>query len=749
MQNNPLATFDFLQLELPDFKEDSVREEVVKPLLDSLGYSVSGRYQICRSKALKHPFVQVGSGRRKITVVPDYLLKIDGQYAWVLDAKGPDEEIKTGENVEQAYFYAIHPDIRARLYALCNGKEFIVFAIDQAAPVLYFQLAELDQYLDKLNLLLDPKRFGTPHSVHELEDLSPVQFDYVAAKLLGEVKARKQAAKRHFGVHGYFTRQAWDVVQAYIKNFTKPGDLVLDPFGGYGVTLLESLMLGRRAIHLDLNPLSNFIIDGLIASVDPNDLWAALEVIEQKFNKLRPESKAQISAAKLKYPHPSGTELSKDADVATVEQLFTGAQLAELGLLKHLILQNKDDLVRRSLMLAFSSTLTKINRTYHPSRSRGDNAGDSAAFRYYRYRIAPNAVALDTLRTFELKVKKLIAAKREIGGLITKDTVKSARIMRGTATDLSEIKTESIDYIYTDPPYGSKIAYLDLSVMWNEWLDLEVSEEDYELEAIEGGSRGKSKESYSGLIADSIKEMYRVLKFNRWMSFVFQHKDPAYWHLIVETAQRCGFEYVGTITQRTGQTTFKKRQNPFTVLHGQLIINFRKSPTPKSIMKFDLGVEIVDIVMQTIEAVIAKGQGATLEEIYNELIVRGMEMGFLHDLGKKYQDLTPLLNEHFDFNQKTQQYEIRKNTKFKTRIPLQVRIRYYLISYMRQCELQRHNPTVDDIVLNIMPLLRNGVTPEHQTILSVLEDNAVRVGEDRWKLDSVGQREMFETEFEH
>ena len=308
-------------------------------------------------------------------MVPDYLLEIDGRYTWVLDAKGPDEEVKTGENVEQAYFYAIHPDIRAKLYALCNGKEFIVFAIDQAEPVLYLHLAELDQYLDKLNHLLSPETFSAPRSTHALEDSTAVHFDYVAAKLLTEIKARKQAAKRHFGVHGYFTRQAWDVVQAYIKNFTKPGDVVLDPFGGYGVTLLESLMLGRKAIHLDLNPLSNFIISGLIAPVDPNDLWAALNEIEQKFDRLRPRSKAQIASAMAKYSHPYGAELSKDADVATVDQLFTEAQLAELGLLKHLILQNKDELVTRSLLLAFSSTLTKINRTYHPSKSRGDNAG--------------------------------------------------------------------------------------------------------------------------------------------------------------------------------------------------------------------------------------------------------------------------------------------------------------------------------------------------------------------------------------
>ena len=53
---------------------------------------------------------------------------------------------------------------------------------------------------------------------------------------------------------------------------------------------------------------------------------------------------------------------------------------------------------------------------------------------------------------------------------INEKTISNAQIIKGTATDLSFIPNESIDYIYTDPPYGKKIPYLDLSIMWNAWL---------------------------------------------------------------------------------------------------------------------------------------------------------------------------------------------------------------------------------------------------------------------------------------
>ncbi len=94
------ADFDFSLLESPGFKEDSVREELIVPILKALGYASSGKNKIHRSKAVNHPFVKVGTKKRKLTNFPDYLLEVEGKYTWVLDAKAPDEEIKTGGHNE-------------------------------------------------------------------------------------------------------------------------------------------------------------------------------------------------------------------------------------------------------------------------------------------------------------------------------------------------------------------------------------------------------------------------------------------------------------------------------------------------------------------------------------------------------------------------------------------------------------------------------------------------------------------------
>src|SRR5438046_4313198 len=77
--------------------------------------------------------------------------------------------------------------------------------------------------------------------------------------ILGAIPAARQDEARHYGVHPYFTRRPANVVRSYVERYSQPGDLVLDPFGGTGVTAIEAFLLGRKAVQNDLNPFANFI----------------------------------------------------------------------------------------------------------------------------------------------------------------------------------------------------------------------------------------------------------------------------------------------------------------------------------------------------------------------------------------------------------------------------------------------------------------------------------------------------------
>ena len=730
-------SFNFNQLKKKDFKEDSVREVLLLPILKKIGFSddKKSNKKIDRSKKLSHPFVQTGSKKKKINIFPDYLLKKDKKKLLVLDAKSPSENIRDGKNVQQVYFYAIHPDIRCENFALCNGYELVFFKINENKPVLIVPIPEIENekenYLEKIQNLLFEEKENTQNK-NKIEKQGD---EFYLNKNLPSViiKPRKRLKKRHFGVHGYFTKQSWDILDKYIRHFSQKGDRILDPFGGSGVTFIEALANDREAIHIDLNPLSIFWMDALITKVDLVNLQKEAEKITEKFKKN--VRKIKLESVQKELPENIDV-LSKGADAKKLYKFFSKKQLKELGYLKQLILQIKNKKLCKNLLLAFSSSLTKINLTYHTSNLMQDNpyGGDSGIFRYYRYRLAPSPDKnIKTFKVFERKIKNLIKAKEELKSIPEK-LIEKSKIYKGDATDLKirindKIKEEiiedqSIDYIYTDPPYGKKIEYLDLSVMWNAWLNLKVTKDDYKREAIEGGHLEKSRDTYGEMIIQSLKEMFRVLKWNRWMSFVFQHQSPYYWYLIVENAEKIGFEYKGVVQQNNGQTSFKKRQNPFSVLSGQLIINFIKKKNPQSILKADLGADITGLILNNVEAVIAEKDGATINEINDSLVIHALELGYLDQLSK-YGELNDYLAKNFSYNEETKKYYLQENASFKSHIPEEKRIQYFLISYLRRENRQNNYPDFDELVFNTMPLLKNGKTPEKQTIRNVLEKLAI------------------------
>src|SRR5207245_3994565 len=97
------------------------------------------------------------------------------------------------------------------------------------------------------------------------------------------VKPSKQAAKRHYGSHPYFTKRAWNVVQEYIRHFSSPGDTVLDPFGGSGVTAVESLVLRRKAVYVDISAWATFLArQTTMAPVDIGALREAFSALERR-----------------------------------------------------------------------------------------------------------------------------------------------------------------------------------------------------------------------------------------------------------------------------------------------------------------------------------------------------------------------------------------------------------------------------------------------------------------------------------
>ncbi|MEI6430219.1 MAG: DNA methyltransferase [Pseudanabaena sp. ELA607] len=566
-------------------------------------------------------------------------------------------------------------------------------------------------------------------------------FDYLAIQpITAPIEPKKQGAKRHWGSHPYFTRRAWNVVQEYIRTFSQVGDVVLDPFGGSGVTAVEALVLKRQAIHCDINPLANFICSQIAVSpIDIDAFRAAFDEIERNcrdsINDVYSMSDQDVESLEIKYWYPKGVKLPKNADVEYIEELFTKRQLFSLSLLLHHIQAIEDLTIRNLTRFVFSATLNKTNLSFSSTHGRLASRGDSGIMRLYRYWIPSKTLDLNVWEQFEQKFRNTVKFKLEVETVIGDFYENNCSIFNQSATRLTDqIPEESVDYIYTDPPYGQHIAYLDLSTMWNTWLGFDVTDDAKDSEAIEGGDLEKSKQEYIDLLSASIEEIFKVLKFDRWLSIVFAHKDPAYWDAIVKSAQEAGFEYVNTAVQFSTTPSLHKKKNPLTVLSGELVLNFRKVRNPKTIAISKVGTDVVQLIKEVAELTIVKNAGASTEDIYNALIPKLLENGLLGQVKKQLDDITPILKQEFVFSDLDNLWRIKPNTKIGCFIPLDDRIRFYLIDYLQLMEREGRKVPFDQIIFNVMPNLINGQTPASQTILNVLEKIAFSPDGKHWQL---------------
>lgn len=105
-------------------------------------------------------------------------------------------------------------------------------------------------------------------------------------------------------------------------------------------------------------------------------------------------------------------------------------------------------------------------------------------------------------------------------------------------TDISQIPENSVDYIFTDPPFGNNLNYSELNALWEAWLKVLTNSKD---EAIINPVQHKALAEYQELMEQSFQMYYRVLKPGRWITIEFHNSKNSVWNAIQESLLRAGF----------------------------------------------------------------------------------------------------------------------------------------------------------------------------------------------------------------
>ena len=132
----------------------------------------------------------------------------------------------------------------------------------------------------------------------------------------------------------------------------------------------------------------------------------------------------------------------------------------------------------------------------------------------------------------------------------------------------SGLPDDSIDYIFTDPPFGGNIQYSEINFLSEAWLGA-FTESKYE--TVVSNAQGKKLSDYEELLTAAFRENFRILKPGRYMTVVFHSAKGEVWNSLRRSILKAGFEIVDSSILAKQQTSFKQTTTTGAVMKDPII----------------------------------------------------------------------------------------------------------------------------------------------------------------------------------
>ena len=251
-------------------------------------------------------------------------------------------------------------------------------------------------------------------------------------------------------------------------------------------------------------------------------------------------------------------------EITHVKDFFSKRNWIILGFLWEEIQKVEDANIRVLLKLGFTGTMVNVSRMVRYTPSRGGRSNTPGTLYCPSIWLEQNPLLVFNRRM------------RSINRLV-KQTSKSSnyvKVYTKNASNLSNIESNSIDLIVTDPPFGANIQYAELNFIPEAWLQ-EFTDIHYE--AVENPFRKQDRAHYMKLLEGSLHEMYRVLKAGRYAAFFFNTTDSTLWLSLKNSFKNAGFTITKSVPALKGHAGWNQVRNKETVVGWDPIIFLWKS----------------------------------------------------------------------------------------------------------------------------------------------------------------------------
>lgn len=625
-------------------------------------------------------------------------------------------------------------------------------------------------------------------------------------------------------MHKYWARKPHNVVGEYIKRYSKEGEIILDPFVGSGVTAIESLKLGRKAIATDLDPMSTFITRMTILPIDLDEFKKQFAEIKKKvktaidslYETTCPKcNKTTIATASIwkdnnptlirytcncskrtQWKKVANADLQKIKEIEEtdipfwypsnelvwntrvnvhkgdkVSDLFTRRNLIALSMIYHETKAIKDDNLRDIMKFTFSSALPQASKMVFVIRRRGRSKGkvkrstpEVGSWATRGYWVPPEFFEINAWNCFENRFKKVYRGKKESNGEIPilnearnfDELSKGKNILAKTHNALellSIVPEKSVDYVFTDPPYGDSVPYLELDYMWSSWMKFDVNFDDEIIISDSPVRKEKNFDMYGKMLGKAFRQIYRVLKKDRYLTVTFHNTDIKIYNTIISSVILAGFDLEKIVYQPPARASPKGLLAPYGSAVGDYYIRFRK--TEKESLGLTVYSEIDKeryerIIVNTVKKIIGeRGEPTSYSIIVNSYPIIYSElkkMGYLFSAPEGIEEILKRnLNKEFvlvdvknDKGKVVGQKWWVKGVKFLDRVPLSERVEAITMDILNK-EIK---VSFDDVLRQIYLKFTNALTPNTQSVKEVLEEYAEKTKGGKWRLKpKIRQRE--------
>lgn len=302
----------------------------------------------------------------------------------------------------------------------------------------------------------------------------------------------------------------------------------------------------------------------------------------------------QIEMKRLPYWYPmdrmpDGEESRRNdaIGVTHVHHFFTSQNLWVLSKLFDSINKIPDKRMRNLALLVFTAVVPYASkmRRYRADKKGG---GPLSGTLY----IASITTPPNVLLSFGRNVQFILDAAK-----IFSKFGAANRVISQSSSNLRDFLKDSVDYIFTDPPFGGNLMYSELNFLWEAWLRVFTNNQS---EAIVNDVQHKALPEYQALMEQCFAENYRILKPGRWMTVEFHNSQNKVWMAIQQALTRAGFVVADVRVLDKKQGTFKQVTTTSAVKQDLIISAYKPNGGLEDRFKLTAGTEagVWDFVRQ-------------------------------------------------------------------------------------------------------------------------------------------------------